>query len=144
MLRSCFMQKLLLSGFFTDAYDLFCISLLTKLLGRIYYQDNPFTIQNTVDPCRLPIEVDAAVSAVRGQVLFGYLGDVLGRKTVYGVVLVIMVFCAFAQSMSFGTSANAVVGTLCFWRFILGEWEEIIHYAQQSCRSIVPNCPVEP
>lgn len=30
------------------------------------------------------------------------------------------VFCAFAQSMSFGTSANAVVGTLCFWRFILG------------------------
>ena len=24
-------------GFFTDAYDLFCISLLTKLLGRIYY-----------------------------------------------------------------------------------------------------------
>uniref|UniRef100_M1B1F5 PT1 n=1 Tax=Solanum tuberosum TaxID=4113 RepID=M1B1F5_SOLTU len=24
-------------GFFTDAYDLFCISLVTKLLGRIYY-----------------------------------------------------------------------------------------------------------
>ena len=71
------------AGFFTDAYDLFCISLLTKLLGRIYYQDNPFTIQNTVDPGRLPIEVDAAVSAVAlvgtlcGQVLFGYLGDVL-------------------------------------------------------------------
>jgi len=43
-----------------------------------------------------------------------------GRKNVYGIVLVIMVFCAFAQSMSFGTSANAVIGTLCFWRFILG------------------------
>jgi hypothetical protein len=26
-------------GFFADAYDLFSISLLTKLLGRIYYQD---------------------------------------------------------------------------------------------------------
>ncbi|EFH39018.1 hypothetical protein ARALYDRAFT_497304, partial [Arabidopsis lyrata subsp. lyrata] len=24
-------------GFFTDAYDLFCVSLVTKLLGRIYY-----------------------------------------------------------------------------------------------------------
>ena len=24
-------------GFFTDAYDLFCISLVTKLLGRVYY-----------------------------------------------------------------------------------------------------------
>lgn len=31
-----------------------------------------------------------------------------------------MVFCAFAQSMSFGTSPNAVIGTLCFWRFLLG------------------------
>nr|KJB53573.1 hypothetical protein B456_009G224200 [Gossypium raimondii] len=26
-------------GFFTDAYDLFSISLITKLLGRIYYFD---------------------------------------------------------------------------------------------------------
>ncbi|CDY32943.1 BnaA09g16500D [Brassica napus] len=28
-------------GFFTDAYDLFCVSLVTKLLGRLYYF-NPF------------------------------------------------------------------------------------------------------
>ncbi|MCO5586191.1 hypothetical protein L7F22_040130 [Adiantum nelumboides] len=26
-------------GFFTDAYDLFCISTVTKLLGRLYYYD---------------------------------------------------------------------------------------------------------
>lgn len=52
------------AGFFTDSYDLFCISLLTKLIGRIYYQDNPFTIGNTVDPGKLPIQVDAAISAV--------------------------------------------------------------------------------
>jgi len=24
-------------GFFTDAYDLFCISTITRLIGRIYY-----------------------------------------------------------------------------------------------------------
>lgn len=24
-------------GFFTDAYDLFCISTVTRLIGRIYY-----------------------------------------------------------------------------------------------------------
>jgi len=29
------------AGFFTDAYDLFSISLLTKLLGRIYFQGTP-------------------------------------------------------------------------------------------------------
>lgn len=26
-------------GFFTDAYDLFCISNIAKLLGRLYYTD---------------------------------------------------------------------------------------------------------
>ncbi|TYG37042.1 hypothetical protein ES288_D13G110600v1 [Gossypium darwinii] len=29
-------------GFFTDAYDLFSISLITKLFGRIYYFDALF------------------------------------------------------------------------------------------------------
>jgi PHS family inorganic phosphate transporter-like MFS transporter len=113
-------------GFFTDAYDLFSISLLTKLLGRIYFQDSPFVTNSMVSPGKLPIDVDAAVSAVAlcgtlfGQGLFGMLGDFLGRKTVYGLVLCIMVFCAFAQSMSFGTTPKAVIGTLCFWRFLLG------------------------
>lgn len=29
------------TGFFADAYDLFCITLVTRLLGRIYYHDVP-------------------------------------------------------------------------------------------------------
>ena len=32
----------------------------------------------------------------------------------------VMVFCAAAQSMSFGTNSLAVIGTLCWWRFFLG------------------------
>jgi len=114
------------SGFFTDAYDLFSISLLTKLIGRIYFQDNPFIIGGTVDPGKLPIELDCALSAVAlcgtlaGQLLFGRLGDVFGRKSTYGFVLMVMIFCAFAQSMSFGRCPRCVVGTLCMWRFLLG------------------------
>jgi len=114
------------SGFFTDAYDLFSISLLTKLIGRVYFQDNPFIIGGTVDPGKLPIQLDCAVSAVAlcgtlaCQLLFGRLGDILGRKSTYGLVLMIMIFCAFAQSMSFGTCPHCVVGTLCMWRFMLG------------------------
>jgi PHS family inorganic phosphate transporter-like MFS transporter len=113
-------------GFFTDAYDLFSISLLTKSIGRLYYQDNPFHIKGTVSPGKLPIGSDAAVSSVAlvgtltGQLFFGWLGDKLGRKACYGIVLSIMIFGAFAQSMSYGTTPNAVVGTLCFWRFLLG------------------------
>ncbi|CAM6067476.1 unnamed protein product [Sphagnum tenellum] len=73
-------------GFFTDAYDLFCISTVTRLLGRIYYYDPA-----TGKPGSLPPNVSSAVNGVAlcgtlvGQVLFGWLGDKLGRKKVYGL-----------------------------------------------------------
>jgi PHS family inorganic phosphate transporter-like MFS transporter len=126
---SWFYVKLIIisgAGFFTDAYDLFSISLCTAVLGRIYYQDNPFNLGNTVSPGSLPIGPNAAVTSVAlvgtlvGQFFFGYVGDKFGRKSAYALCLSIMIFAALAQSMSFGTSPNAVIGTLCFWRFILG------------------------
>jgi MFS family permease len=113
------------AGFFTDAYDLFSISLLTRLIGRLYFQDDP-AVFGKVNPGKLPIGIDCAISSVAlvgtlcGQLFIGYLGDKLGRKTVYGIALSIMISAALCQAMSFGTTANGVVGTLCMWRFILG------------------------
>lgn len=113
-------------GFLTDAYDLFSISLLTNLIGRVYFQDNPYYLQSKVNPGRLPINYNAAVVAVAlcgalvGQWLFGILADRLGRKSVYGVSLAIMIFTGYTQSMTFGRTPQAVIGTLCFWRFVLG------------------------
>ncbi|KAM3372932.1 hypothetical protein ACQJBY_019716 [Aegilops geniculata] len=103
-------------GFFTDAYDLFSISLVTKLLGRIYY----------FDPSSLPPNVSAAVNGVAfcgtlaGQLFFGWLGDKMGRKKVYGMTLMIMVLCCVASGLSFGSTPNSVMATLCFFRFWLG------------------------
>jgi PHS family inorganic phosphate transporter-like MFS transporter len=90
-------------GFFTDSYDLFCIGILTPLLGRIYYQDNPFDLNNTVSPGKLPLNVNVAVSAVAlvgtlcGQLIVGHLADVFGRKKIYGAALACMILCAFTQ-----------------------------------------------
>ncbi|URD95843.1 phosphate transporter [Musa troglodytarum] len=108
-------------GFFTDAYDLFCISLVTKLLGRIYYFD-----PSSDSPGTLPPNVAAAVNGVAfcgtlsGQLFFGWLGDKLGRKKVYGMTLMLMVICSVASGLSFGHTAKGVVATLCFFRFWLG------------------------
>lgn len=108
-------------GFFTDAYDLFCISTVTKLLGRIYYY-NPATGK----PGILPPNVSAAVNGVAlcgtlaGQLFFGWLGDKLGRKKVYGATLMLMVICSIASGLSFGSTAKSVMTTLCFFRFWLG------------------------
>ncbi|XP_047335047.1 low affinity inorganic phosphate transporter 1-like [Impatiens glandulifera] len=108
-------------GFFTDSYDLFCISLVTKLIGRIYYHQ-----PGDVKPGILPPNVSAAVNGVAlcgslaGQLFFGWLGDKLGRKKVYGLTLMLMVICSIASGLSFGSSAKSVMATLCFFRFWLG------------------------
>jgi MFS transporter, PHS family, inorganic phosphate transporter len=108
-------------GFFTDAYDLFCISLVTKLIGRVYY-----TVDGSPNPGTLPPDVSAAVNGVAfvgtlsGQLFFGWLGDRVGRKSVYGVTLLLMIICSVASGLSFGHSPAGVMATLCFFRFWLG------------------------
>ena len=73
-------------GFFADAYDLFNISLVTKLLGRLYYH-----VEGAEKPGVLPPNVLGAVNGVAfcgtlaGQLFFGWLGDKLGPKRVYGL-----------------------------------------------------------
>lgn len=97
-------------GFFTDAYDLFCISLVTKLLGRIYYH-----VDGMEKPGSLPPNVSAAVNGVAfcgtlaGQLFFGWLGDKLGRKKVYGMTLMLMVICSVASGLSFGHTPKSVM-----------------------------------
>ncbi|RLN05458.1 hypothetical protein C2845_PM13G26270 [Panicum miliaceum] len=108
-------------GFFIDAYDLFCISLVTKLLGRIYYRAD-----GSAAPGALPPHVSAAVNGVAfvgtlsGQLFFGWLGDKLGRKKVYGMTLMLMVLCSLASGLSLGHTPASVMATLCFFRFWLG------------------------
>lgn len=108
-------------GFFTDAYDLFCITAVTKLLGRLYYFD-----PTSHSPGTLPTNVNNAITGVAlcgtlaGQLFFGWLGDKLGRKKVYGITLATMVGCALASGLSFGSSPRTVVASLCFFRFWLG------------------------
>ncbi|KAJ1292486.1 hypothetical protein BS78_02G395100 [Paspalum vaginatum] len=110
-------------GFFTDAYDLFCISTVSKLLGRLYY---PGSNAHDGKPGTLPVSVNnmvtgvALVGTLMGQLVFGYFGDKLGRKRVYGITLVLMATCAIGSGLSFGRSHQAVIGTLCFFRFWLG------------------------
>lgn len=108
-------------GFFTDAYDLFSISLISKLLGRIYYSDPSFE-----SPGTLPPNVSAAVNSVAlcgtlaGQLFFGWLGDRIGRKSVYGFTLILMTICSLASGLSFSRKPKGVIVTLSFFRFWLG------------------------
>ncbi|KAE8701420.1 Inorganic phosphate transporter 1-4 [Hibiscus syriacus] len=112
-------------GFFTDAYDLFCISLVTKLLGRIYYH-----VDGAEKPGTLPPNVSAAVNGVAfcgtlaGQLFFGWLGDKLGRKKVYGGLFAIIISSAFkavfdAPPYEVDALSSTVPQADYVWRIIL-------------------------
>ncbi|GLJ22738.1 hypothetical protein SUGI_0428400 [Cryptomeria japonica] len=105
-------------GFFTDAYDLFCIPPVSNLLGKIYYKKDNGGL--------LPIHVKALVNgtalfgALAGQLSFGWLGDRMGRKKVYGITLKLMVATSIASGFSLGSSRKSILTCLCFFRFWLG------------------------
>ncbi|KAK9994687.1 hypothetical protein SO802_024390 [Lithocarpus litseifolius] len=89
------------------------VAFTTIILTLIFLESSPPSVNNVVVGVAL-------VGTLVGQLVFGYLGDKLGRKKVYGITLILMVFCAICSGVSFGASAHSVIGTLCFFKFWLG------------------------
>jgi MFS transporter, PHS family, inorganic phosphate transporter len=107
-------------GFFTDAYDLFAVGLITGMLGIVYWHDaatKPGTIPAKADTA---IKISTSAGTVVGQVGFGILADVVGRKKMYGFELIIIIFATLAQALSSDSRAISIVGIIVFWRVIMG------------------------
>lgn len=113
-------------GFLADAYDIFAISLALPMIYQVYYP-NPAQPHGASTFTKDYPHIDALVKAstnwgnLMGQLGFGYLGDKLGRKKMYGVELLIMIVATIGSAIS----APAVYGfsiltIFSIWRFILG------------------------
>ncbi len=81
-------------GFFTDAYDLFVIGVVTAILAPLW---GLTTLQISF------LNAAALASAALGAVFFGWLSDRFGRKKMYGFEILILFFGSIlaASSMSF-------------------------------------------
>ncbi|KAF0714510.1 hypothetical protein As57867_003825, partial [Aphanomyces stellatus] len=107
------------SGFFADSYDTFVIGLIVPMLAWEYYN------QSELPSTKADGWVKAASSwgNLVGHVSFAVLGDILGRKKVYGMELMILVvgalLCAVAAWPVNGNPDNVLI-MLAVWRFILG------------------------
>ena len=108
-------------GFFTDAYDLFVIGILAAMFA--FY--TPFAIPHSVFSFPLGgktavvsgielISASAIFGAAVGPFIFGRLGDKFGRKKIYGIEMLILVFGAIASGLSWSFAS------LVFFRFALG------------------------
>ncbi|MEM3227190.1 MAG: MFS transporter, partial [Thermoplasmata archaeon] len=96
-------------GFFTDAYDLFIIGIVLILLT------GPFSTTFHLDTIQAAlIGTSAIAAAVIGQLLFGRIADIFGRKKVYGIEATILaigaVLSAFSPSFIFLFLTRFLVG----------------------------------
>lgn len=92
-------------GFFTDAYDLFIIGIVTSILGPIW---GLTTMQVAI------LNGAALASAAFGAVFFGFFSDRYGRKKLYGYEVLVLffgaIFSAGAQGFVWLLIARLVVG----------------------------------
>ena len=81
-------------GFFTDAYDLFIIGVVMTMLKPMW---NVGKVEEGL------VESTALLASAFGALLFGRVADMLGRKRIYGVEVLVLAFgaigCAFAPGI---------------------------------------------
>src|SRR6202451_591172 len=92
-------------GFFTDAYDLFIIGVVMTMLQPIWHTGK---LEQSL------VESTALLASAFGALLFGRVADMLGRKRIYGVE--VLVLAAGAIGCAFSPNIWWLIGL----RFILG------------------------
>ena len=92
-------------GFFTDAYDLFIIGTVTAILTPLWHLS---TAQLAV------LNSTSLAAAALGALVFGRLMDILGRRAMYGVEVILLtlgaVLSALAPSFAWLVAFRAMVG----------------------------------
>ncbi|HEV2576914.1 MAG TPA: MFS transporter [Acidobacteriaceae bacterium] len=92
-------------GFFTDAYDLFIIGVVMALIRPIWHVTR---LEEGL------VESSALLASAFGAILFGRLADMLGRKRIYG--LEVLMLAAGALGCAFAPDIWWLIGL----RFLLG------------------------
>ncbi|TGZ85561.1 phosphate permease [Ascodesmis nigricans] len=103
------------TGFFTDAYDIFAINLVTGMLGLVYWDNGHIPEKSDT-----AIKVSTSAGTVVGQLGFGWLADAVGRKKIYGLELMVIIVATLAQCLTAHSYAMNFVGIMIFWRVIMG------------------------
>ncbi|WP_263358148.1 MFS transporter [Acidicapsa ligni] len=92
-------------GFFTDAYDLFIIGIVMVLLKPMWHIGK---LEEGL------VESTALLASAIGALLFGRIADIVGRKRIYGVEMLVLAAGAAACALS------PNIWWLIGFRFILG------------------------
>jgi MFS transporter, PHS family, inorganic phosphate transporter len=114
-------------GFFLDSYDIFAINLITTLIGLVFWSGSPedarygFGGNNGAlpNPVNQALKASTSAGIVIGQIVFGWLADVFGRRRMYGVELGIIILATFSCALVSPSQSMNFTGLMVFWRVIM-------------------------
>ncbi|KAH8731553.1 major facilitator superfamily domain-containing protein [Phaeosphaeriaceae sp. PMI808] len=119
-------------GFLTDAFGLFALNVIAPMLGYVYSTNKkPGQFQEIPERSEIPVipeEVRVAMMCATlagtmiGQVGFGFAADIVGRRKMYGLELVIIIVGTMFLLMSSNgeKGSMSIAGWLIAWRVIMG------------------------
>lgn len=88
------------------------------MMGVVFFNDSKS--HGIIPPSSdTAIKVSTSGGTVIGQLVFGYLADVVGRKRMYGLELILIIFATLALSLSAPSPGMSIVGVICFWRVLM-------------------------
>lgn len=115
---------MILSNETAQAYDIFTAGLLTVMLGIVYYP-GVGAMPTTSDTA---IKLATSAGTVVGQLLFGSLADIVGRKKMYGVELILIIFATFGQALAASSPSINIIGLIIFWRILMVSYPSEVRF----------------
>jgi PHS family inorganic phosphate transporter-like MFS transporter len=107
----------------TDAFGLSALNVVTPMLGYVYWpQTNPNIVPSVPSSVKTAMMCATLAGTMVGQIGFGFAADILGRRKMYGLELVIIIVGTMFLLMSSNGERNSmnVAGWLITWRAIMG------------------------
>ncbi|KAF1313349.1 Inorganic phosphate transporter, partial [Globisporangium splendens] len=101
-------------GFFNDAYDLFVMNVVNVVLTE-QYGKHVYTSH-----MKSAVSAAAIIGAVIGQLLFGFLGDVFGRKVNMIITCCLLIFGGILCTVAYAGDATNTLWFLVIARGVLG------------------------
>ncbi|KAH7591637.1 Major facilitator superfamily (MFS) profile [Nakaseomyces glabratus] len=101
-------------GFLTDSYDIFAINLSISMMSYVFWQGNMPNSTQTL------LKVSTSVGTVIGQLGFGTMADIVGRKKIYGLELIVMIATTILQTTIGRSPGINFPAVLTFYRIVMG------------------------
>jgi len=105
------------AGFLADAYDLFVINLVLRLLRVCYPQYSSGPLIHALEGS---VASSALFGSIIGQLVAGSLADVIGRKKIFVATAALITIGSLGSASAFDSSGLSIYSLIALWRFILG------------------------